>query len=276
MKKLIAKLFAVFVLVMLTIAIVLVALRMNERPRTDDAVLVANIANIAPDVSGRIISLPARNNQSVHVGEVLFVIDPEPYRLKLNAAKAGLKLASATLERIEPLLGKGYITAERIDEARAAKENARALEALANRDLINTTVVAPFSGKIAGLNIAVGEYAVAGHPLFTLIDTSKWYVVANFRETEIARMRPGANASVYIMAQPQKALPGHVDSVGWGVRSENAGLESGLPNIPKSLNWVRLAQRFPVRILLDNPPENLMRIGASAVAVVHYDAHEPR
>ncbi|MFI4919753.1 MAG: efflux RND transporter periplasmic adaptor subunit [Legionellales bacterium] len=275
MNKIIGKLIAVIVLVMLVISVILVLLRMDERPRTDDAVLLADIANIAPDVSGRVVSLNIHNNQSVHAGDILFVIDPEPYQLKLNAAKAQSKLASTTLNRIEPLLGKGYVTAEQIDEARAAKESARAIEALAKRDLTNTTIKAPFTGKIVGLNIAIGEYATTGHPLFTMIDTSKWYVVANFRETEIAKMKQDADSLVYVMAHPQQALRGHVDSVGWGVKSEDANPEgSGLPSIPKTLNWVRLAQRFPVRILLDNPPEDLMRIGASAVVVVHYGSHD--
>lgn len=272
MKKTIGTLIAVLVLVMLISATILVVCRMDERPRTDDAFLLADVANIAPDVSGRIVSLNIQNNQSVQAGDVLFVIEQEPYQLRLNAAKAQFNLASTTLKRLEPLLGKGYVTAEQIDEARAAKENTRALEALAKRDLTNTTVKAPFSGKIVGLNIAVGEYASAGHPLFTMIDTSKWYVLANFRETEIAKMHKGAYSAVYVMSHPQQALQGHVDSVGWGVKSDDAHLEGGLPSIPKTLNWVRLAQRFPVRIILDNPPENLMRIGASSVVVVHYES----
>jgi multidrug efflux system membrane fusion protein len=243
---------------------------MDERPRTDDAFILADTANIAPDVSGRIVSLHIKDNQSVRAGAILFIIDPEPYQL--NAAKAQYELASTTLARMEPLLGKGYVTAEQIDEARASKESARANEALARRDLTNTVIKAPFDGKIVGLNYAVGEYASTGHTLFTMISTSRWYVLANFRETEIAKMEKGAKTTVYVMANPEKALEGYVDSVGWGVTSEDASLNKGLPTIPKTLNWVRLAQRFPVRILLVKPPANLMRIGASAVVVVHYDA----
>ncbi|CEG56083.1 efflux RND transporter periplasmic adaptor subunit [Legionella fallonii] len=273
MKKVLGNLIAFAALVMLLISGTLVVLRMNERPRTDDAVLFADIANIAPEVSGRVISLNIHNNQSVHVGDILFIVDPEPYQLRLNAAKAQYHLATTSLTRMEPLLRKGYVTAEQIDEARAAKESARAAEALAKRDLVNTVVKAPFDGKIVGLNIAVGEYATTGHPLFTMIKTSKWYVIANFRETEVRKMKKGALSTVYVMAHPDQPLQGHVDSVGWGVTSEDSSFGNGLPSIPKSLNWVRLAQRFPVRILLDNPPDNLMRVGASAVAVVHYEVH---
>jgi multidrug efflux system membrane fusion protein len=271
MKKIIGNLIAVIVLIMLALSSVLVVLRLDERPRTDDAFLYADTANIAPEVSGRIVSLNIRNNQSVHVGDVLFVIDPEQYQLKLNATQAQFRLATTTLARMEPLLSKGYVTAEQIDEACASKESAQANEALSKRDFNNTTVHAPFDGKIVGLNNAVGEYISTGQSLFTMIDISKWYVIANFRETEIAKMEVGAAATVYVMAQPKQALKGRVESLGWGVTNEDATLDHGLPTIPTTLNWVRLAQRFPVRILLDHPPENLMRMGATAVVVVQYD-----
>jgi multidrug efflux system membrane fusion protein len=271
MKKIIGKFAPVIVLAMLVVSGALVVFFMDTRPRTDDAFLLADIANLAPDVSGRIVSLKIHNNQTVHAGDVLFVIDPEPYKLKLDAAKAQLALATSTLARTEPLLGNGYVTAEQVDQARTAVDSAHASEALAERDFNNTTLKAPFDGRIIGLNIRAGEYAVAGHPLFTLIDTSRWFVVANFRETEIADMKEGAPATTYVMAHPGQPLQGHVDSIGWGVLPDDAKVVNGIPMIPKTLNWVRLAQRFPVRILLDHPPEDLMRIGASAVAVVHND-----
>lgn len=340
MKKQFGRLVAVLVIVLLAVSGTLVLFRLDARPRTDDAFIEADIVHLAPDISGRIVSLNIRNNQSVRAGDVLFVIDPQPYDLKVNAARAQsraleakiddtlnevasqvsradaahtgignaqaqLALASSTLARLEPLLGKGFVTAEQVDEARTARNTARialdqaiqqaqaarqavssvrplqeqlaasrANEALAQRDLDKTVVKAPFDGKVIGLNIAVGEFASAGHPLFTLIDTSKWYAVANFRETEIARMTPGTAATVYLMAQPKRPLQGHVDSIGWGVAPDEATGAGGLPRVAKTLDWVRLAQRFPVRILLDQPPDDMMRIGASAVVVVRYD--DPR
>ncbi len=274
MKKLMGPCVVVIVLAMLVISSVLVVLRIDKRPRTSDAFLLADTANIAPDVSGRVVSLKIHDNQQVHKGDILFEVDPLPYQLRLNAATAQYHLASTSLARMEPLLGKGYVTAEQIDEQRATKESARASEALARRDLVNTVIKAPFDGNIVGLNKAVGEYASTGHPLFTMISTSRWYVLANFRETDIVKMKKDADVTVYVMAHPEKALHGHVDSVGWGVMTEDANLDNGLPRVPKTLNWVRIAQRFPVRILLDNPPKDLMRVGASAVVVVHYDTHD--
>jgi multidrug efflux system membrane fusion protein len=336
MKKYIGRLFAILVVLLLGVTSVLVALRLDARPRTDDAFLQADIIHLAPEISGRIVTLNVRDNQSVHAGDVLFVIDPQPYELKRDSARAQsqalqakiddtlnevasqvsradaahtgignaqaqLALAVSTLARLEPLLGRGFVTAQQVDQARTARDSARialdqaiqqaqaarqavssvrplqaqlaasqASEALAERDLEKTVVKAPFDGKVIGLTIAAGEYASVGHPVFTLIDTSKWYAVANFRETEIARMAPGTAATVYLMAQPGQALPGHIDSIGWGVLPDEASLANGVPRVVKTLDWVRLAQRFPVRILLDHPPEDAMRIGASAVVVVRY------
>jgi multidrug efflux system membrane fusion protein len=336
MKKISGRLFAVFVGLLLVVSAALVAIRLDARPRTDDAFLQADVVHLAPEISGRIITLTVHNNQSVRAGDTLFVIDPEPFQLKLDSARAQsraleakiddalnqvasqvsradaahtaignaqeqLALASSTLARLEPLLTKGFVTAEQIDQARTARNQARIAldqaiqqaqaarqgvtsvrplqeqlaanrvsEALAERDLKKTEVKAPFDGKVIGLDIAVGEFASAGHPLFTLIDTSKWYAVANFRETEVGRMPPGTPATVYVMAEPKRPLPGHVDSIGWGVQPDDASMVNGMPRVAKTLDWVRLAQRFPVRIVLDNPPDDLVRIGASAVVVVHH------
>jgi membrane fusion protein, multidrug efflux system len=268
-KKTVGILIAIIVVAMLILSSVLVALRLDQRPRTDDAYLFAYYANIAPQVPGQIISLNIENNQSVRAGDVLFVIDPEPFQFKLDAVRAQYKLASLTLERNEPLLQKGYVTAEEIDQARASKDSSRATADLLQWDLAQTVVQAPFSGKIVGLNYAVGQYASTGVPLFTMIDTSRWYAVANFRETDIARMKLGSVAKVYLMSDPNQIIHGHVESIGWGVTSEDTSFGTGLPTIEKTLNWVRLAQRFPVRILLDNPHPDLMRIGATAVVIVH-------
>jgi membrane fusion protein, multidrug efflux system len=268
-KKTTGILIAAAVIAMLVVSSFLVAWRLDRRPRTDDAYLFANFAQIAPQVSGQIISLKIENNQRVRAKDVLFVIDPEPFQYKHDAIAAQHQLAALTLERMEPLLHKGYVTGEEIDQARSLKDSSRANSDLSQWDLVQTVVKAPFDGNIVGLNYAVGQYASTGVPLFTMIDTSRWYAVANFRETDIARMKLGSVAKVYVMSNPKQVIQGHVESIGWGVTSEDATLSTGLPTIEKTLNWVRLAQRFPVRILLDNPPDDLMRIGATAVVVVH-------
>src|ERR1700758_4055558 len=313
---------------------VLATRRIDQRPRTDDAYLQADLVHMAPDVSGRIIELDVRDNQKVRKGEVLFRIAPEPYRMRVDQARAAVRgleakldltadqvaaqtskadaaasgintaeaqraLAASTLARMEPLLGHGFVTAQQVDQARTARrtaqlslqqaqlqadearqaiintkpteaelEGARATLALAERDLNKTVVRAPCDGRITALDIAAGEFAATGHPLFTIIDTEHWYAIGNFRETDLAGIEPAQRATVYVMAQPSRALRGEIDSLGWGVASDVSATIGGLPHVERTLNWVRIAARFPVRILLDAPPDDLMRFGATAVVVI--------
>jgi multidrug efflux system membrane fusion protein len=107
--------------------------------------------------------------------------------------------------------------------------------------------------------------------LFTLIDASQWFIVANFRETELARIRSGARVTAYVMSAPGVRLHGTVASVGSAVAQLEDLAVAGVPPVARDLNWVHIAQRFPVRIALDHPPDQLMRIGASAVVVIHHD-----
>src|SRR5499427_8536096 len=295
---------------------VLVTRRIDQRPRTDDAYLQADLVHLAPDVSGRIVELDVRDNQKVRKGEVLFRIDPEPYQMRVDQARAAVRgleakldltadqvaaqtskadaaasgintaeaqrsLATSTLARMEPLLGRGFVTAQQVDQARTAQrtaqlglhqarlqaeearqaitntkpteaelDGARDARALAERDLNKTVVRAPCDGRITALDIAAGEFAASGHPLFTIIDTEHWFAIGNFRETDLAGIAPGQRATVYVMAQPSRVLSGKVDSLGWGVASDVSATFGGLPHVESTLNWVRLAARFPVRILL--------------------------
>jgi multidrug efflux system membrane fusion protein len=140
--------------------------------------------------------------------------------------------------------------------------------ALAERNLRLTEVRAPCDGVITGLSTVAGEYGEAGHPLFTIIDTERWYAVGNFRETELGRLRPGQHARVYVMTDPNAPLDAVVDSIAAGVSPDEGLTLAGLPRVPRSLSWVRIAQRFPVRLVLRTPAAGLVRLGASAVIVI--------
>src|SRR5215468_4149366 len=334
LRKALGILVSLVVLAAVVVTVVLVLRRIDQRPRTDDAYLQADLVHMAPDVSGRIIALEVRDNQQVKRGQVLFRIDPEPYRMHVDQARAtvlGLEatlavtadqvaaqtlkadaaargiasaeaqraLAASTLARMEPLLGRGFVTAQQIDQARTSQrtsqialvqaqlqaaearqgitstkpiegelEGARATLALAERDLRKTVVYAPSDGRITALDIAAGEFAATGRPLFTIIDTEHWYAIGNFRETDLAGIKPGQPATVYVMAQPDRPLHGKVESLGWGVASDVSVTVGGLPHVERTLNWVQIAARFPVRILLDGPPGDLMRLGATAVIMI--------
>jgi multidrug efflux system membrane fusion protein len=310
--------------------------RVTAQPWTIDGYLFADRAGLAPEVSGRILSLAVRDNQRVKKGDPILQIDPEPFELRLRQtrdqvralqaqidlttrqvasqtsgaeaastqigrARAQLMLASNTLTRLQPLLGKGYVTEQQVDEARTSERSAQAAldaavqqaaqarqaigdteslqaqlagaevaVALAERDLRNATLRAPFDGLIVGLEIAEGEYAVASRPLFTVIKTDAWYAVGDFRETELPEIGIGDPATVWLMSDHGRPLTGHVESLGWGVRPDS-GAGPDLPPVERTLHWVIVAQRFPVRILLDDPPHDTMRIGATVSIVVHHD-----
>lgn len=136
----------------------------------------------------------------------------------------------------------------------------------------NTVVTAPFDARVTNMTISQGAYAVEGQKIFTLIDTRTWWAIANFRETQLAHIRPGMKADVYVMSRPTERFEGVVDSVGYGVTpdAELVGklTQPGLPDVQRTLNWVHLASRFPVRIRIVNPPAELFRLGESATVVI--------
>src|SRR5438876_9460671 len=307
----------------------------ERHPRTDDATARANVVGIAPRVRGQILKLNVQDNQAVAAGDVLFEIDPADYQISLEKAKAALatldqqievarsqdaqlkfqvkaaeagverakaelKQAGDTLQRLEPLLTNGFAKADDVDRAATAKHVAAAslaaeeqrlnqaqaaLSTLATLtaqragavaavdqaalDLSYCKVVAPFPGRVISLNISVGAYANAGIPVFSLLDTRKWYVMANFREGEIRHMTPGTVVEVYLSAMPTRRFVGQVQGIGWAVQpTDEIDIPHGLPYVKRELNWVHIAQRFPVRIEIENPDPELFRMGASAVAVI--------
>jgi len=132
-------------------------------------------------------------------------------------------------------------------------------------------VSAPFDARVTDLTIAQGAYAHAGEQVFTLIDTRVWWAIANFRETQLQHIRPGMEAEVYVLSRPEIRFRGVVDSVGFGVTPDAdliGKVTPGLPDVQRTLNWVHLASRFPVRVRILAPQDELFRLGESAVVVV--------
>ncbi|WOD14864.1 multidrug transporter subunit MdtN [Paraburkholderia kirstenboschensis] len=222
-------------------------------------------------------------------------------RAAVERARAAAGQASDTLHRMEPLLSHGYVSAEDVDRARTAQRATQAelsaaqLQAqqaaaavsgvdalvaqravvtaeiaIAELNLEYATVRAPFDGRIVALKTSTGQFASVLKPVFTLIDTRRWYVVANFRETELKGIRSGTPATVYLMSDTGQRFKGSVDSISYGVAPDEGGLAlpGGLPRIQRTLNWVHVSQRFPVKIRVDNPNPELFRVGTSAVAVL--------
>jgi multidrug efflux system membrane fusion protein len=217
-----------------------------------------------------------------------------------DRARAQLGFAQTTLARLTPLMASGYVTAQQLDEASSNEREAaaalsgaielaaqaheavgdvvslnaqlvgaKASEALAARDLREATLRAPFDGRIVGLELAEGSFANSGRPLFTLIKANNWYAVADFRETDLKGIHIGDGATVWVMGHDDQPVKGHVESLGAGVQPEGVG-GPGLPTVDRNLNWVVVAQRFPVWIRIEGTHEEMMRIGATAsVRVTH-------
>lgn len=222
---------------------------------------------------------------------------------QITAARTNLQLATQTLARLKPLEAKGYVTKQQVDDATTIKRNAevmlqqalkqsvaaealvsntdstealvsarRAALAIAERMLAHTEIRAPHDGLVVGLRISSGEFVIPDQVIFTLIDTQQWHAAAYYRETDLENIKIGNCASVYVLADRSRTMKGRVQGIGWGVMSdEQLNIPRSLPYVPKSLNWVRVEQRFPVRIVLDNPPPDLMRVGATAVTIVRND-----
>jgi multidrug efflux system membrane fusion protein len=219
---------------------------------------------------------------------------------QVQKAREQLKYAQDTRERLEPLVTPGYVTQQQLDEARtnessalaalsaltksatqahqaigdtlslqAQLEGAEAAEALAARNLDLTTLRAPFDGIVVGLQIAEGTFALSGRPLFSLIKSDAWYAIADFRETELPRIAVGDRATVWTMANSERAISGRVESLGSGVQSTDQD-GPGLPQVGRDLNWVVVAQRFPVWVRLDSPPPEAMHVGMTASVKVHH------
>src|SRR6266403_4367543 len=176
----------------------------------------------------------------------------------LIATTAAVEQAKAERLRADDAIGQ-----EDDFNARVAAAEAQLHEAELNLEYCRVT--APFSGKVVNFNISRGEFARTGVDVFSLVDTRTWYVVANFRETQLKHIEEGAPAEIYLQFKGGKRFKGKVVGLGWAVVPEYGTSAIGLPSVPRNLDWVRLAQRFPVRIQVENPDDSF-RVGASAVA----------
>jgi multidrug efflux system membrane fusion protein len=137
--------------------------------------------------------------------------------------------------------------------------------------------MAPFDARVTNLTISNGAYAHTGQQVFTLIDTRVWWAVANFRETQLHHVRPGMRAYVYVLSRPNIRYDAVVDSIGFGVQPDSTLVGSftpGLPDIQRSLNWVHLASRYPVRVRINAPETEPFRLSESAVVIIRGDNPE--
>jgi membrane fusion protein, multidrug efflux system len=175
----------------------------------------------------------------------------------LGQSRAAHQQAQNAVTTLEPLINQRGARKSAVDTARYNLENCR--------------VYAPFDARAVNLTISEGAYAHVGQQMFTLIDARTWWAVANFREGQLKHIAPGMRADVYVMSKPDVRFAATVDSIGFGVTpdADRLGrLQAGLPDVERTLNWVHLATRYPVRVRVHNPPPELFRIGESAVVKI--------
>lgn len=275
--------------VVITIAVAVLAavllqrlvVRYQREPWTRDGRVRADVVRVTSDVSGLVESVDVVENQRVASGQVLFSIDRRRYELALEQTQAALDqlVISGRQARRDAARDRTLGTLvsqeqretgeDRVQANEVSIRQARSNLALAQLNLARTNVVASVPGIVVNVTLRPGDYATAGQPRMALIDVGTLHVDGYFEETKLPNIRVGAPASVQLMGESRR-LAGHVQSVGAGIadreRDSSADL---LPNINPTFDWVRLAQRVPVRIVLDRTPEDArLIIGRTATVSV--------
>ena len=239
-------------------------------PWTRDAKIRADVVIVAPDVSGWVRELKVKDNQQVKAGDLLMSIDSDRFEAALDKANAVADTRQQQLRLREheasrrAALGPQAISAELRENAqigaavaRGELRQAQADAKLAAINLARSKVQAPRDGHITNLRLAEGNYVNAGQPVMALVDDSTFYVQAYFEETKLPRIKVGAPVKVWLMSAGEP-MKGHVQSISRGITDRNANPDSQLlAEVEPTFNWVRLAQRIPVRISLDEVPEGV-------------------
>ena len=255
-------------------------------PWTRDGQVQAQVVQIAPRVTGPIVKLPIKDNQVVKAGDLLFEIDPRTFKATVNQSRAELRSAQVRelnakeeaqrAERIR-IRNPGAMSEEELENKKNKQRDAEAsvlkFEAALEQAKLNlefTLVKAPVDGYVTNLNLRLGSQAVADQPALALVDFNSFWIHGFFRENSIANIRKGDRAIVTLMTYPDKPLEGRVDSLGWGIAQEDGSTGHNLlPNISPTFEWIRLAQRIPVRVHLVSVPEDIeLRVGTTCSVLV--------
>jgi multidrug resistance efflux pump len=273
------------VLVLALVAALFLYSHYLTKPWTRDAYVRANVVGVAPRVAGPIIEIPIKDNQPVKKGDLLFRIDPRTFEAALEQAKGQLAQTEAKLADLEAnakravdLLAQNVISREQYDDQvqafEAAKADVEAAQAAVRNAELNlefSTVVSPVDGYLTNINTSPGTYVAAGQQLLALVDTSTFWVAAYFKETQINHVQPGDQVRITLMGHAEQPFEGTVTSTAWGIFVQDGSTsgEQMLPSVPQTVDWVRLPNRFPVRVQVSGEPPVPLRIGQTAsVAIV--------
>ncbi|MDF7660039.1 p-hydroxybenzoic acid efflux pump subunit AaeA [Erwiniaceae bacterium L1_54_6] len=288
MKALIRKIARYAITLLLVVIAIVIIFRAwvfyTESPWTRDAKFSADVVAISPDVTGLITDVPVHDNQLVKKGDTLFVVDRPRYQMALDQAQADVEYyqAVANEKRREAArrnqLGTSAMSREAIDQANndLTTTEHQLAKAIATRDLAvidldRTTIKAPSDGWVTNLNVYEGEFITRGSVAVALVQQHSFYVMAYMEETKLDGVRPGFRAEITPLGS-NTVLRGTVDSIAAGVTNSSSSVDSkGMATIDSNLEWVRLAQRVPVRIRLDDQPGNRFPAGTTATVVITGD-----
>jgi multidrug resistance efflux pump len=266
--------------------------RYIEHPWTRDGQIRANIVGIAPRVSGPIIHVAVHDNQQLRKGDLLFEIDPSDFQAQVDIAAGQVQNDEATLKQQQQNLQRQtqlyrtHVTAQQdfqnaqdsFAAVRAQLTSAKATLELAELNLGYTKVFAPVDGYVTNMNTSEGTYVTAGVQLMALVDTSSFWIAGYFKETQLPHIQVGQKAIVTVMGHENHPFEGVVRSVGWGVFVQDGSDSTStalLPSVSQTIDWVRLPQRFPVRIqVLASSPVQL-RIGQTVSVAMTPEVEPP-
>ncbi len=254
-----------------------------DTPWTRDGTVRAYVVTMAAEVAGRIVELPVVDNQLVHRGDLLLVIDPTDFRIGVTLAEASLKQAKVDAENAErqatrrrPLAGTVISTDQQqvfdtqAISAKARYDAAEASLAQARVNLERTQIRSPVNGWVTNLQARLGDYATVGRNLIAIVDADSFWVDGYFEETKLHAIQEGDPARVKLMGH-HEIVRGHVGSMARGIDVPNAQPNAqGVASVNPIFTWVRLAQRIPVRIEIDDVPDGV-RLAAGMTATVEID-----
>ncbi len=242
--------------------IVVYIIHADRYPITDDSYVQANVVNITPQITGTVNAIGVKDQQFVKQGQILLTVDPRPFQYAVENGDAALKLAKERSRRILPLIKTGQVAPAEGDVVQAQVEQSHAALEIAQYNLEQTTIKAPADGILAGFNVRVGDTVTEGVSLFALVEQSEFWVEANFKETQLRRIRIGQPVRITVDMYPNYTFTGTVQSMNPGSGSPF----SLLPPENATGNWVKVTQRVPVRVLITHlDPRYPLLLGTSAV-----------
>ncbi len=265
-----------------------------DNPWTRDGQVRTQVIQVTPRVNGMVIKIHVVDNQKVKTGDLLFEIDPSQYQVKVDQSKARLqrtveaaKGTKIEYDRVQKIYARDKGAVSQKDMVRNETNYYKSLADIdSNTESLNTAklnlsytkVFAEVDGYVSNINFQIGSQAASSKPILALVDENAYWVFGFFREDAIPEVEVGDTAMVTLLAYPDTPLKGKVESIAWGIAHSDGNPGNNLlPSVKPVFQWIRLAQRIPVRIKLDKLPENVkLRFGLTASVMVLKDIEEKK